>query len=158
MIEVRELTKYYGTKKAVDNISFSVEKGEILGFLGPNAAGKSTTMRMITGFIPPSGGTAVIGGSDIISDSLAAREKIGYLPENAPAYPDMSVFDFLDFCQLFAVRQPDQAYTLGVAAHFTDIAHCNAHQGAAVGNQHHLVFIVHLYRTDDCTVPFIGLN
>ena len=98
MIEVRELTKYYGTKKAVDNISFSVEKGEILGFLGPNAAGKSTTMRMITGFIPPSGGTAVIGGSDIISDSLAAREKIGYLPENAPAYPDMSVLDFLDFC------------------------------------------------------------
>ncbi len=98
MIEVRELTKFYGTKKAVDNISFSVEKGEILGFLGPNAAGKSTTMRMITGFIPPSGGTAVIGGSDIISDSLAARVKIGYLPENAPAYPDMSVFDFLDFC------------------------------------------------------------
>jgi len=98
MIEVRNLTKYFGTKKAVDEISFAVEKGEILGFLGPNAAGKSTTMRMVTGFIPPSGGTAVIGGRDIITDSLAARQKIGYLPENAPAYPDMTVYGFLDFC------------------------------------------------------------
>jgi ABC-2 type transport system ATP-binding protein len=98
MIEVRKLTKYFGTKKAVDEISFTVEKGEILGFLGPNAAGKSTTMRMVTGFIPPSAGTAVIGGSDIITDSLSARQKIGYLPENAPAYPDMTVYSFLDFC------------------------------------------------------------
>jgi ABC-2 type transport system ATP-binding protein len=98
MIEVKSLTKYFGTQKAVDEISFSVEKGEILGFLGPNAAGKSTTMRMVTGFIPPSGGTAVIGGSDIITDSLSARQKIGYLPENAPAYPDMTVYGFLDFC------------------------------------------------------------
>ncbi|MCP4111497.1 MAG: ABC transporter ATP-binding protein, partial [Desulfobacteraceae bacterium] len=72
--------------------------GEILGFLGPNAAGKSTTMRMITGFIPPSAGTAVIGGHDIINDSISAREKIGYLPENAPVYPDMTVFGYLDFC------------------------------------------------------------
>ncbi|MCP4112986.1 MAG: ATP-binding cassette domain-containing protein, partial [Desulfobacteraceae bacterium] len=73
MIEVKNLTKYFGAKKAVDDISFSVEKGEILGFLGPNAAGKSTTMRMITGFIPPSAGTAVIGGHDIINDSISAR-------------------------------------------------------------------------------------
>ncbi len=98
MIEVKNLTKYFGAKKAVDDISFSVEKGEILGFLGPNAAGKSTTMRMITGFIPPSDGTAVIGGHDIINDSISAREKIGYLPENAPVYPDMTVFGYLDFC------------------------------------------------------------
>jgi len=98
MIEVIQLTKYFGTKKAVDEISFTVDKGEILGFLGPNAAGKSTTMRMLAGFIPPSGGTAVIGGNDIITDSLAARQKIGYLPENAPAYPDMTVHGFLDFC------------------------------------------------------------
>ncbi len=98
MIEVRKLTKYFGTKKAVDEISFEVEKGEILGFLGPNAAGKSTTMRMVTGFIPPSGGTAIIGGSDILTESLSARRKIGYLPENAPAYPDMTVYGFLDFC------------------------------------------------------------
>ncbi len=97
-IEVKNITKYFGAKKAVDDITFTVEKGEILGFLGPNGAGKSTTMRMITGFIPPSDGTAVIGGSDIIEDSIAAREKIGYLPENAPVYPDMTVVGYLDFC------------------------------------------------------------
>jgi ABC-2 type transport system ATP-binding protein len=84
MIEIRNLVKYFGTKKVVDDISFSVGKGEILGFLGPNGAGKSTTMRMVTGFIPPSAGTAIIGGSDIIADPIGARKKIGYLPENAP--------------------------------------------------------------------------
>jgi ABC-2 type transport system ATP-binding protein len=98
MIEVRNLTKFFGAIKAVDDISFMVEKGEILGFLGPNGAGKSTSMRMITGFLPPSGGTAVVGGSDIITDSISARKKIGYLPENTPVYPDMSVYDYLDFC------------------------------------------------------------
>ncbi|MDM8551179.1 ATP-binding cassette domain-containing protein [Desulfobacterales bacterium HSG2] len=98
MIEVKNLIKYFNVKKAVDNISFTVKKGEILGFLGPNGAGKSTTMRMITGFIPPSAGTAVIGGSDILEDSISARKKIGYLPENAPVYPDMTVFGYLDFC------------------------------------------------------------
>ncbi len=97
MIEVKHLTKYYGEKLAVDDISFTVNRGEVLGFLGPNAAGKSTTMRMITGFLPPSAGTAVIGGSDIRGDSLEARKKIGYLPENAPAYPDMTVVGFLEF-------------------------------------------------------------
>ena len=98
MIEVRNLTKFFGTIKAVDNISFKVEKGEILGFLGPNGAGKTTTMRIIAGFIPASSGTAIIGGHDIIDDSLSARKMIGYLPENAPVYPDMTVFDYLDFC------------------------------------------------------------
>ncbi len=98
MIEVRNLTKFFGTIKAVDNISFKVEKGEILGFLGPNGAGKTTTMRIITGFIPASSGTAIIGGHDIIDDSLSARKMMGYLPENAPVYPDMTVFDYLDFC------------------------------------------------------------
>ncbi len=98
MIEVKNLTKRFGTKTAVDDVSFTVEKGEILGFLGPNAAGKSTTMRMITGFIPPSAGTAAVGGHDVVEDSLAARRKIGYLPENAPVYPEMTVFDYLDFC------------------------------------------------------------
>ncbi len=97
MIEVQHLTKFFGDKLAVDDISFTVKRGEVLGFLGPNAAGKSTTMRMITGFLPPTTGTAVIGGSDIIKDSLKAREKIGYLPENAPAYPDMTVMGFLEF-------------------------------------------------------------
>jgi ABC-2 type transport system ATP-binding protein len=98
MIEVRHLSKHFGTKKAVEDVSFEVRKGEILGFLGPNGAGKSTTMRMITGFMPPTSGTAVIGGADIVTDSLAARKRIGYLPENAPVYPDMTVRDYLDFC------------------------------------------------------------
>ncbi|MBI9073953.1 MAG: ATP-binding cassette domain-containing protein [Desulfatibacillum sp.] len=98
MIEARQLTKFFGEHKAVDGVSFTVEKGEILGFLGPNAAGKSTTMRMLTGYLPPSAGTAVIGGCDICTDSLGARIKIGYLPENAPVYEDMTVTGFLAFC------------------------------------------------------------
>jgi ABC-2 type transport system ATP-binding protein len=98
MIEVRRLTKQFGHHPAVDNISFTAEKGEILGFLGPNGAGKSTTMRMITGFFPPTSGTVIVGGSDILTQSLAARRKIGYLPENAPVYPDMTVSRYLDFC------------------------------------------------------------
>jgi len=97
MIEVSHLTKYFGENCAVDDISFSVGRGEVLGFLGPNAAGKSTTMRMITGFLPPTSGTATIGGSDIIGESWRQRRKIGYLPENAPAYPDMTVVGFLGF-------------------------------------------------------------
>jgi ABC-2 type transport system ATP-binding protein len=98
MIEVKHLTKQFGNHLAVDNISFSAGKGEILGFLGPNGAGKSTTMRMITGFFPPSSGTVIIGGSDISTQSIAARKKIGYLPENAPVYPDMTVSRYLNFC------------------------------------------------------------
>jgi ABC-2 type transport system ATP-binding protein len=98
MIEVKNLTKTFDTRIAVNDVSFTVDKGEILGFLGPNGAGKSTTMRMITGFIPPTRGTAVIGGADIREQSLAAREKIGYLPENAPVYSDMSVTAYLSFC------------------------------------------------------------
>ena len=98
MIEVKNLTKQFGNQLAVDHISFTAEKSEILGFLGPNGAGKSTTMRMITGFFPPTEGTVVIGGSDILNQSLAARKKIGYLPENAPVYPDMTVSRYLAFC------------------------------------------------------------
>jgi ABC-2 type transport system ATP-binding protein len=98
MIEVEQLSKHFGAKKAVDDISFTVEKGEILGFLGPNGAGKSTTMRMITGFIPPTAGRVRIGGADIGDAALAARRQIGYLPENAPVYPDMTVQGYLDFC------------------------------------------------------------
>jgi ABC-2 type transport system ATP-binding protein len=97
MIETKKLSKCFGDNLVVDDISFTVDKGEVLGFLGPNGAGKSTTMRMITGFLPPTGGTAVIGGCDITRDSLNARKKIGYLPENAPTYPDMTVYAFLDF-------------------------------------------------------------
>lgn len=98
MIEVQELSKHFGAKRAVDDVSFTVEKGEILGFLGPNGAGKSTTMRMITGFIPPTAGRVRIGGADVSDAPLAARKKIGYLPENAPVYPDMTVQGYLEFC------------------------------------------------------------
>ncbi len=98
MIEVKHLTKQFGHHMAVDDISFTAKKGEILGFLGPNGAGKSTTMRMITGFFPPTSGTVIVGGNDILTQSIAARKKIGYLPENAPVYPDMTVNRYLDFC------------------------------------------------------------
>jgi ABC-2 type transport system ATP-binding protein len=97
MIKVENLTKTFGTKRAVDGISFSVERGEVLGFLGPNGAGKSTTMRMITGFITPDIGTVTVGGFDIAEDPISAKKLIGYLPENAPAYTDMTVHGFLDF-------------------------------------------------------------
>ena len=97
MIEVDALTKYYGDFPAVSGLTFSVRKGEILGFLGPNGAGKSTTMRVLTGYMPPSSGTARIAGFDIVSDSLKARQHIGYLPENVPLYTDMTVREYLSF-------------------------------------------------------------
>src|SRR5207249_8907941 len=87
----------FGTKRAVDGVSFSVERGEVLGFLGPNGAGKSTTMRMLTGFIPPTEGSATVGGFDIVNQPIEARRLLGYLPENAPAYTDMTVYGFLGF-------------------------------------------------------------
>ena len=98
MIKVECLSKSFGPKLAVNDISFTVERGEVLGFLGPNGAGKSTTMRMITGFIPPTAGKVTVGGFDIVERPLPAKRLIGYLPENAPAYTDMTVEGFLDFC------------------------------------------------------------
>src|SRR5436190_8064181 len=97
MIEVKNLSKAFGVKLAVDDISFSVERGEVLGFLGPNGAGKSTTMRMITGFIPPTSGSVSVGGFDVGEQPIRAKRLIGYLPENAPAYTDMTVWGFLSF-------------------------------------------------------------
>jgi ABC-2 type transport system ATP-binding protein len=97
MIAVDGLTKRFGTITAVDDISFSVKRGEVLGFLGPNGAGKSTTMKMITGFLAPSAGTARVCGFDIQDQPIEAKKKIGYLPEGAPAYPDMTPAAFLDF-------------------------------------------------------------
>jgi ABC-2 type transport system ATP-binding protein len=97
MIKVQNLVKSFGPKLAVNNVSFSVERGEVLGFLGPNGAGKSTTMRMITGFIPPTSGLVTVGGHDMVEDAIPAKRLIGYLPENAPAYTDMTVFGFLSF-------------------------------------------------------------
>jgi ABC-2 type transport system ATP-binding protein len=98
MITVEHLTKSFGPKLAVDDISFSVQKGEVLGFLGPNGAGKSTSMRMITGYLPPSAGKVTVCGFDVLDQPLQSKSKIGYLPENAPIYSDMSVLGFLSFC------------------------------------------------------------
>jgi ABC-2 type transport system ATP-binding protein len=98
MIKVENLVKAFGAKLAVNDVSFTVERGEVLGFLGPNGAGKSTTMRMVTGFIPPTAGRITVGGHDIVDDPLAAKRLFGYLPENAPGYADMTVHGFLHFC------------------------------------------------------------
>ncbi len=97
MIEIRSLTKQFGHFTAVDRVSLEVGAGEVLGFLGPNGAGKSTTMRMVTGFLPPTSGTALIRGKDVIEQPLAARSQLGYLPEGAPAYPEMTPESFLAF-------------------------------------------------------------
>jgi ABC-2 type transport system ATP-binding protein len=109
MIKVQNLTKAFGPKLAVNNVSFSVERGEVLGFLGPNGAGKSTTMRMITGFIPPTDGKVSVGGHDMVDNPIPAKRLIGYLPENAPAYTDMTVYGFLSFCaELRGLRGDDK--------------------------------------------------
>ncbi|MFZ1056394.1 MAG: ATP-binding cassette domain-containing protein [Opitutaceae bacterium] len=97
MIDVKGLEKLYGSKRAVDGVSFSVKRGEILGFLGPNGAGKSTTMKMITGFVRPNSGTVYVDGIDVLENPVAVKRKLGYLPENAPAYPEMTVCEFLGF-------------------------------------------------------------
>ena len=97
MIEVQGLTKRYGPTVAVSDISFQVQKGEILGFLGPNGAGKTTTMRVITGFLTPSEGTVRVAGLDVVEKPLEAKRHLGYLPENPPVYPDMTVREYLSF-------------------------------------------------------------
>lgn len=97
MIELENVSKYYGNFPAITDISFRVEKGEILGFLGPNGAGKTTTMKIITGFMPPSSGRCTVAGYDIVAQSLEARKRIGYLPETVPLYTDMTVEDYLWF-------------------------------------------------------------
>ena len=97
MVEVHGLTKYYGDLRAIQDVSFSVQKGEILGFLGPNGAGKTTTMRIITGFMPATEGTVTVDGFDILKESHEVRRRIGYLPENPPLYHDMTVSSYLTF-------------------------------------------------------------
>lgn len=97
MIKVEKLTKCYGSTVAVNAIDFEVSKGEIVGFLGPNGAGKSTTMRMLAGYLAPTSGRAEVAGFDVFTQSLEARERIGYLPENVPLYPDMRVGEFLHY-------------------------------------------------------------
>jgi ABC-2 type transport system ATP-binding protein len=97
MIEVKGLVKNYGEKRAVDGVSFQVRRGDILGFLGPNGAGKSTTMKMLTGFIRADAGTATVDGIEVSRDPVAVKRQLGYLPESAPAYPEMTVEEFLRF-------------------------------------------------------------
>lgn len=97
MIEAKSLCKSYGFFKAVDDLSFRVESGQVLGFLGPNGAGKSTTMKMLTGFLAPTSGTALINGIDVVENPVEARKNIGYLPEGAPSYGEMTVLQFLTF-------------------------------------------------------------
>lgn len=97
MIEIKNLTKFYGSHKAVDNLSFTVEPGKIYGFLGPNGAGKSTTMNIITGCLSATEGTVTIDGHDIFDDAYAAKKQIGYLPEQPPLYPDMTPEEYLNF-------------------------------------------------------------
>jgi len=114
MIRIENLVKTFGAKRAVDGISFGVERGEVLGFLGPNGAGKSTTMRMVTGFMPPSAGRVTIGSHDVAESPLEAKRLIGYLPENAASYPDMTVRGFLEFAaELRGLRGSQKKQAVG---------------------------------------------
>ena len=97
MISVDNLTKRYAAKTAINGLSFEVQKGEILGFLGPNGAGKTSTMRIITGYMPATGGTVKVDGFDVADQPLEVRRRIGYLPENPPLYPEMSVAGYLQY-------------------------------------------------------------
>jgi len=107
MIEVHNLTKYYGVHLAVDDLSFNAQPGEIVGLLGPNGAGKTTTMRMLTGFMPPTSGEAKIAGYDVFTDSMEIRKRVGYLPERVPIYPDMTVKGYIMFwAKLRGLRRP----------------------------------------------------
>ena len=110
MIRVEQLTKVYGSNTAVNELSFSVEKGEIVGFLGPNGAGKSTTMRILTGSLGATAGRALIGGIDVVDDPRAVKRIVGYLPEVPPLYTEMSVRSFLRFCaRIKSAKDPDAA-------------------------------------------------
>jgi len=123
MIEVKGLVKTYGANRAVDGVSFTVRRGDVLGFLGPNGAGKSTTMKMITGFLRPDAGSALVDGIDVAADPVAVKRRLGYLPENAPAYPEMTVGEFLGFIaevRGFAGRDARRAQ-VARAAHLTHL-------------------------------------
>lgn len=123
MIEVEHLSKRYGSTAAIEDVNFAVETGEILGFLGPNGAGKTTTMRILTGYMPATSGTARIDGYDVHERSLAVRQRIGYLPESPPLYPDMTVEGFLNFvARLKGVSAGDRAAKVRSAIHRCQLA------------------------------------
>ena len=128
MIEVEHLSKIYGSTPAVQDVTFSVEPGEIVGFLGPNGAGKTTTMRILAGYLPATSGTARIAGYDVHENSLAVRQRIGYLPETPPLYPEMTVEGFLYFvARLKGVSAGDRAQRVRNA-----IARCNLQEKHSV--------------------------
>ena len=131
MIEVNNLTKYYGDFPAIEGISFTVNKGEILGLLGPNAAGKTTTMRILTGFIPPTSGSAKVAGFDVVGDSLEARKRIGYLPETVPLYTEMTVEDYLDF--MGNIRGMDKGWRRRRIAEVIEITRLGEYQSSLIG-------------------------
>ena len=118
MIEVEGLTKNYGHVNAIKDVSFSVDKGEILGFLGPNAAGKTTTMRILTCYMPPTSGAARIAGYDIFTQSLKVRQQVGYMPESVPLYGDMTISEYLNFVsQIKHIPKSDRKTTLDNAGY-----------------------------------------
>ncbi|HTI42461.1 MAG TPA: ABC transporter ATP-binding protein [Vicinamibacterales bacterium] len=127
MIEVQHLTKRYGSVTAVDDVSFTVERGEILGFLGPNGAGKTTTMRVLTGYMPPTDGKALVAGYDVFEQPIEAKKRTGYLPETPPLYPDMTVLEYLTFVsKIKGVARPERRARVDEMmrkTHIADMAH-----------------------------------
>ncbi len=126
MIEIKDLTKYYGTNRAVNNISFTINDNEILGFLGPNGAGKSTTLNMIAGYLPMSAGSVSIYGTDVAKEPVKAKKNIGYLPEIPPVYPDMKVKEYLSFCaglkKVPASKRKDEIKRVSELLKITDVS------------------------------------
>jgi len=131
MIEVDHLTKYYGDFPAISEVSFTVDKGEVLGFLGPNAAGKTTTMRILTGFMPPTSGTVRIAGHDVVAESREARKHIGYLPETVPLYTDMTVKGYLAF--MGTIRGMDDKAIRRRITDVTEICHLEEYYNSLIG-------------------------
>jgi ABC-2 type transport system ATP-binding protein len=124
LIEVSRLTKYYGNKAALQDVSFDVKKGEVLGFLGPNAAGKTTAMRILTCYMPATEGSAKIAGFDVQDQSIEVRKRIGYLPENPPLYPEMTVAGYLDFvAKIKGIPRRQLKQKVGEAMEKTAIGH-----------------------------------
>ena len=124
MIEANHLVKWYGPVQAVRGLSFEIPQGEVVGFLGPNGAGKSTTIRILTGYLPPTAGSATIAGHPMLTDSRAARRKIGYLPESTPLYTEMRVSEYLHFCgKLFGMARADRLKRIGEVTERCGLAH-----------------------------------
>ncbi len=124
MIVAEHLVKWYGPVLAVDDLCFEIPAGEVVGFLGPNGAGKSTSIRMLTGYLPPSAGRCTIDGHDILNESRAARQKIGYLPESTPLYTEMRVTEYLHFCgRLFGMKRGDRVARIDEVTDKCGLAH-----------------------------------